>query len=130
MTERWQVKTDKLRGFKNGDIVVIIKNPGTKDLCRKENGKGTWSFNPIFLTMYPDWFEKIESVEDNSIVHVYGACDPNGSSWIYPQKPEFTDDRYSDQSVWSAESEDIELPIKNLFPKDKPIRFRLVRDDE
>jgi len=52
---------------------------------------------------------------------VYGVCDDNGDSWIFIEEP------FKEDEAWICGEFDSELnlPVKNLFPKDKPIKFEL-----
>jgi hypothetical protein len=51
----------------------------------------------------------------------YGACDKNGASWLYHDKPVKSDCR----AEWFGDVPRM-LNEENLFPKDKPVKLKLV----
>lgn len=53
---------------------------------------------------------------------VYGACDDNGKSLIY------TDEPIKKHGMWLGA--DGEFDQQNLFPKDKPVKLKLVKREE
>lgn len=61
--------------------------------------------------------------------NIYGVCDYDGSSWLFfGKEPTRT---YTDR-VWNAECEAYNISKKNIFPKNKPQKFKLIpiQDDK
>jgi hypothetical protein len=63
--------------------------------------------------------EKVWEVEPVS-VYVWGVCDPDGRSLIFPEKPE----KVGSYEKWRMAAGSA-IP-RNFFPKDKPQKFKLV----
>jgi hypothetical protein len=70
--------------------------------------------------------EKAWEVEPEE-VYFYGVCDDNGESWLHVEEPQ------KDQGIgkWVVIRTEINIPAKsdlpkNLFPKDKPQKYKLV----
>jgi hypothetical protein len=53
----------------------------------------------------------------------YGACDDTGESYIYAEKPKKT------HGMWFS-ARDVKLDRSNLFPKDKPVKLKVVKCEE
>ena len=62
------------------------------------------------------------------IIYMWGVCDPDGTSCLFTHKPIKWDDHGWDNVDQSDYSEESSCPLNenNLFPKDKPQKFRLV----
>lgn len=60
-------------------------------------------------------------------LYVYGACDDDGLSFIYNSPPEKINDRWNTKAGYKSDKSLCLYLIKeNLFPKDKPQKFKLV----
>jgi hypothetical protein len=57
---------------------------------------------------------------------MYGICDENGDSWLYLGAPF----KESDDGIWNSHGPKMKLVDKNLFPKDKPVKFELRRSND
>ena len=59
------------------------------------------------------------------VVYVWGACDDDGTSWLFASKPSLL------TGEWDCDvpSRTCEIP-KGPFPKDRAIKFKLVEVDE
>jgi hypothetical protein len=56
---------------------------------------------------------------------VYGACDPTGQSYIFRHKPVIRN------GIWVNDNSDLYCFIgENLFPKDRPVEYVLVKKEE
>jgi hypothetical protein len=53
----------------------------------------------------------------------YGACDDTGESYIYAEEPIKT------HGMWCS-ARDVNLHRSNLFPKDKPVKLKIVEREE
>ena len=100
-------------GCSNGTFFII------KDSLEwwptEEQMKGKWKIKP--------------KVDEKKDVFVWGACDGDGDSYLYKEKPIYDATLYS----WKEEIGDdnmIEFEKGNLFPKDKPQKYKVVPVDE
>lgn len=59
------------------------------------------------------------------IIYIWGACDEDGTPYIYPGKPIKKDGR-----EWEFDDALIIKSNDNLFPKNKPQKYKLVPVDE
>lgn len=60
------------------------------------------------------WEVEPEELEE---IFVWGVCDNNGDGWVYIEDPQNSGYKWSG---WSRCNQ------QNLFPKDKPVKYRLV----
>ena len=132
MANKWVVKTDNLKGFGYGDIIVL----GKDGYARKEDGSGSYMIHHDNIKNAHDWFEEIKEKPDESkIITLYGACDEDGTSAIFTEKPEKNKrvDSFSGKmiSVWENDGREfLCLEQRDLFSKDKPMEFKLVPMEE
>lgn len=81
-----------------------------------------WEIRPISRSGLKDILEK-QKPQD---IFVWGACDKNGSSWIFDVKPNLL----KEDGIWldsvRAYTSAKKLNRVNLFPEDKPQKFKLV----
>jgi len=61
-------------------------------------------------------------------IYVWGACDDDGNSWLFDKKPEkgaLLWEHPSGHAIYAMQFQE-----NNLFPKDKPQKFKLAPVDE
>jgi hypothetical protein len=73
--------------------------------------------------------EKAWEVEPEKKIFVWGACDDNEISLIHNEKPYRVNHEDGAHDGWESNGA-FKLKSKNLFPKDKPQKFRLVPADQ
>jgi len=106
--------TEKKARFRGGSLLTL--NPFEKPFT----DKGAY----IDFTA-EEREEKSWSVEPGKII-VYGVCDDDGTSRLYEDFPK----NGGDGKWWVSGRQGAMLNRDNLFPKDKPQKYRLVPADQ
>lgn len=116
--DRWKIKTDCLKGFEVGDIVVKIA-PGDSPLilvCVLDIKPLTEAyFEADLIELKPDWFEKIE--EEPETIYAYGRSIEKHGDLV--------------DQIWLSDPENMFFVKRDAhFPKDKIQKYKLVPVNE
>lgn len=129
------METKKMDFFDAARIVA-----GTNREIRYKNGPpwiritSEWIFKDAVGNKYPrptpeQQKEKAWEVEPEKDIFVWGACDDNEISLVHNEKPYRVNHEDGAHDGWESDDA-FKLKSKNLFPKDKPQKFRLVPADQ
>jgi len=63
-------------------------------------------------------------------IYIWGTCEPNGESYVWGHKPLKNNNLIFGWYAAKGEGGGRHLPTSDLFPKDKPQKFKLVPVDD
>lgn len=120
--ERWKFKGSGVFGVAPGEIIIKTQEG------RYEKEEDSLRIPTEIFEGCPQWFERIEpaEAEEPKEIIVWGACDGSGLSFIYDKEPNKKDREW----ITDRPLNYLRLKEKNLFPKDKPVKIKLVLFDD
>ncbi len=124
MKERWIFRGYGVFGIVKGEI--ITKTP--EGQYEKED---KFRIPPEIFERIPEWFEKIEEdqkPEKPKEIFLWGVCNNDGRSHLFEGEPEKSNIRLGEW-FYMGMAYMMKLP-NNLFPKDKPVKFKLTPVEE